>query len=112
MPPPRWSCTRGASKANWKYPPRPHSARPLLRAEIRSIPATNDLESLECIHIGVLGTRSHSATQSDSEAGRVLGGWVLASCLRKHGGASRTADPLLLAFAGRHCSGGRRSPTS
>ena len=44
-------------------------------------------------HIGVQGTRSHPATQSDSEAGRVLGGWVLASCLRKHGGADGTADP-------------------
>jgi hypothetical protein len=52
----------------------------------------------------VQGARSHPATQSDSEAGRVLGGWVLASCLRKHGGAGRTADPLLLSFAGRHCA--------
>jgi len=40
-------------------------ARPLLRTEVRGIPAANDLESLECVHFGIQGTGSYSTIQGD-----------------------------------------------
>jgi hypothetical protein len=52
----------------------------------------NDLESLERLYLGVQGAGSCSSVQGDCKAGRVPGGEVLASVLRKHGGAARTAD--------------------
>jgi hypothetical protein len=45
-----------------------------------------------------------------NEAGRVPGGSVLAIFLTKHGGAGRTADLLLPAFARQALRGGRRFP--
>ncbi|MFZ0774232.1 MAG: hypothetical protein WCA49_13305 [Candidatus Sulfotelmatobacter sp.] len=33
-------------------------ARPVLRAEVRGIPTTDDLESVECVYVGIQGTRS------------------------------------------------------
>ena len=41
--------------------------------EIRGIPAANDLESLQCVHLRIQRTGSHPAIQSHGEAGRVPG---------------------------------------
>src|ERR1700756_5498766 len=48
-----------------------------IRTEVRGIPTSDDLESLECLYIGVQGTRSHPAIQGDGEIGRISGGPVL-----------------------------------
>src|SRR5581483_6382255 len=48
-----------------------------LRAEVRGIPVANDLESVQCVHFCVEGTRSHSTVQSHCEIGRVPGIAVL-----------------------------------
>jgi len=45
----------------WEFPvclPR----MPLLRAKVRGVPATDDLESVECIHFGFQGTGAHSGS--------------------------------------------------
>jgi hypothetical protein len=39
---------------------RSQRARPLFRAEIRGIPAADDLEPIECVHLGIQRTGSHS----------------------------------------------------
>ena len=52
------------------------------------------------------GTRSDSSIQG--EAGRVIGGSVLAGVLTRHGGAGRTVDPSLRSCAIRRCAGSRR----
>ncbi len=39
--------------------------------------AANDLESFECVHLGIQGTGAHSAVQGYGKAGRVLGTAVL-----------------------------------
>ncbi|MGA9392946.1 MAG: hypothetical protein WBV69_21125 [Candidatus Sulfotelmatobacter sp.] len=44
---------------------------------VRGIPAANDLESVQCIHVGIQGTGSHPAIQGDSETGRVSGDSIL-----------------------------------
>jgi hypothetical protein len=49
----------------------------LLRAKIRGIPATDDLESLECVHVGIQGTGSHPAIQGNGEVGRFPGDSIL-----------------------------------
>jgi hypothetical protein len=59
---------------------------------------------VERFHRGIQGTGFHSAIQGDGEIGGVSGGSVLACVLKKHGGAGRTADPLLLSFAGKRCT--------
>jgi len=61
--------------------PCPHSPRSLLRAEVRGIPAMDNLEPFQCVHIGVQGTRSHPAIQGDSQAGSIPGGPVLTVAL-------------------------------
>jgi hypothetical protein len=35
-----------------------HLARTVLRAEVRGVPSQNDLESVECFHISIQGTRA------------------------------------------------------
>src|SRR5882762_1604122 len=52
-----------------------------IRTEVRGIPAANDLESFQCVHVGIQGTRSRSTIQGDSEAGRILGIPILAVVL-------------------------------
>ena len=52
-------------------------ARPLLRAEVRGIPAANDLESLQRVHLCIQGTRSRPTIQGYSQAGRIPGSPVL-----------------------------------
>ena len=52
------------------------------RVEVRGIPVAHRLELIECIHIGLQGSGSHSPIQSDSKTGRVPGGEVLAGFLR------------------------------
>jgi hypothetical protein len=49
----------------------------LLRAKVRRIPAANDLESLQCVHICIQKTRSDPTVQGHCEAGRIPGGPVL-----------------------------------
>ncbi len=50
--------------------------------------------SLSNAFTSAFGTGSDSAIRDDGEAGRIPGDRVLASFLRKHGGAGRTADVL------------------
>ena len=66
----------------------------ILRADVRRIPAENDLQPLERIHFGIQGTVSRPTIQRDSEAGRISGGPVLPVVLV--GGRSRPpAAPFL-----------------
>jgi hypothetical protein len=53
---------------------------------------------------GIQGTEFHSAIQDDGEIGGVSRGSVLGCVLKKHGGAGRAADSLLLSFAGKRCT--------
>jgi len=69
---------------------------PVLRAEVRGIPAADDLESLQCVHIGVQGTGSHRAIQGDSQAGRIPGNPLLTIVLAVRGGTGRAASPITL----------------
>ena len=46
--------------------------------EVRGIPVADDLEFVECFHIGVQGTGTHSSIQSDCETGRVSRGPIRA----------------------------------
>jgi hypothetical protein len=66
----------GGSKASGA-----HRARFVLRAEVRRVPAENNLESRECIYIGIQGTGTHSAIQCDGEVGTVSGKTVLGNVL-------------------------------
>ena len=49
----------------------------VLRAEVRGIPAANDLESFQCVHICIQGTRSRPTIQGDGQAGGIPGSPVL-----------------------------------
>jgi len=40
---------------------------------VRGIQAPDHLESFERIHVGIQGSRPHSTTQGDGEAGRIPG---------------------------------------
>jgi len=44
-----------------------------IRAEVRRVPVTNNLESLECFYFSFQGPRSDSAIQGDGEARRISG---------------------------------------
>jgi hypothetical protein len=66
---------------------------PLLRTEVRRIPAENDLESLQRVHFSVQGTGPDPSIQGDRQAGRVPGISVLAVVLIKRR-FRRTAGPL------------------
>jgi hypothetical protein len=59
----------------------PRNNTPRIRAEVREIPPTNDLESFQCVHVGIQGTRPDPAVQGDREAGRIPGDPVLAVVL-------------------------------
>ena len=53
----------------------------VLRAEVRGIPAANDLESLQCLYVGIQGTGCHPAVQSDSQARRIPRSPILSAVL-------------------------------
>src|SRR5262249_26606651 len=69
----------------------PHRPRLVLRAEVQGFPVTDDLEPFECIYFRIQATRSYSAIQGNSEAGRVPGAAVLTVILANVGGAGRAA---------------------
>ena len=56
------------------------------QAEVGGVPVANDLESVECFHVSLQGTRPDSAIQGHSQAGRVPGSPVLAVVLAPWGG--------------------------
>jgi hypothetical protein len=66
----------------------------LLRAEVRGIPAANDLESLERVHVGLQVTGTDPAIQGDGEARRIPGRPVLAIVLARGGVNSPPPFPL------------------
>jgi hypothetical protein len=51
----------------------------------------DDLESVECVHVGIQRARSHPAIQGDSKTGTILGDEVLAVILARCGGGARAA---------------------
>src|SRR5262249_6720056 len=75
-----------------------------IRAEVRGLQTTDDLESLQRVYVGVQRIRPDSSVQGDSKTRRVSGSSVLAGFLTKHGGAGRTTDPYLPAFVRRRCA--------
>ena len=53
------------------------------KVEVRGIPAENDLESLQCVHVSIQGTGSHSTVQGDGQAGRIPRSPVLSIVLAR-----------------------------
>jgi hypothetical protein len=78
----------------------PKCTRSVLRAEVRRLPAADDLESVECIHIRVQGTRPDSPIQGDGEIRRVPGSEVLAVVLDLLG-CARPGRSILIASVDR-----------
>src|SRR5260370_2891387 len=110
MSPPRWSSTRHSSRADSKLQSTlPATCMTLLRAEVRGIPAANDLESLQCVHVGIQGTRSRPTIQGHCKARRIPGSQVLTVVLVRRGGVGRPA-----LFPARNwnllCLGGIQAP--
>ncbi len=71
-----------------------------LRTEVRGIPAQDNLESLERIHLRIQGTGADPAIQGYSQAGRIPGGAVLPVVLARGavpaGRPFPTSNPTLL----------------
>jgi hypothetical protein len=42
------------------------------KVEVRGIPAENDLESLQCVHVSIQGTGSHSTVRATAKLGEFL----------------------------------------
>ena len=61
------------------------------KVEVRGIPAENDLESLQCVHVSIQGTGSHSTVQGDGQAGRIPRSPVLSIVLARAGCVGRPA---------------------
>jgi hypothetical protein len=57
------------------------SVHDLSRTEVRGTSAANDLESIECVHLGLQGTGPHPTVQIDSQPRRIPGIAVLAIVL-------------------------------
>ena len=82
----------------------PRGRRRSNAAQLRAVPATHDLKSFQCVHVGIQRTGSHPAIQSDGEAGNssMLGSH---NCSSLSGGVGR--PPL---FTSDHHAEGRGSP--
>src|SRR6266478_4235791 len=71
----------------------PRNNTPRIRTQVRGIPVADDLESLECVYVGVQRTRSYSPIQGNSQVGRIPGNTVLSVVLARMG--CRPAMPSL-----------------
>jgi len=83
-----------------------HSVHDLyLRAKVRGVPASDNLESIECIHLGIQRAGSHSAIHRRRETGRIRRSPVLTIVLGHIAPVAPrlgTVEPGLTATWGQH----------
>jgi hypothetical protein len=61
----------GVDRMQRNFEPMRKQVKTWQKSEVRGLPAEDDLESLERVHIGIQTAGSHPTIQGDGEAGRV-----------------------------------------